>query len=192
MRACLRNGWFRSRAAAASAPIGQLDLDPLVAQDPRARGRSPSRSDRRSAITTRAIRASRIALGARRLPAVVGAGLERHVHGRAGGSTPRPRHASIAATSAWAVAELGVKALADHLAVAHEHRADERVGAHLPAASLGQLQRPPQLDTILLCDHRGHRLDRTAASVGAWRAHCVRALIDWSVNQIVETARRPS
>jgi hypothetical protein len=39
-------------------------------------------------------------------------------------------------------AELGVEALADRLAVAHQHRADQRVGADPASAALGQLERP--------------------------------------------------
>ena len=53
-------------------------------------------------------------------------------------------------------AELGVEALADRLAVAHEHRADQRVRADPAAAALGQLERPSEVDPILLCDGGWH------------------------------------
>ena len=56
-------------------------------------------------------------------------------------------------------AELGVEALADRLAVAHQHRADERVGADPSATALGQLQRPLEVEPVLFCDHVGHLPD---------------------------------
>ena len=61
VRACLRNGWTSSRAAAASAPSAKLDLDAARRAGSRGRGRTPSRSGRRSRSTTRAMPAARIA-----------------------------------------------------------------------------------------------------------------------------------
>ena len=61
--------------------------------------------------------------------------------------------------------ELGVKALADHLAVADDDRADQRVRAHPAAPALRQLQGPTEVDPILVC------------------GHCEASPIDWSVNQ---------
>ena len=57
-------------------------------------------------------------------------------------------------------AELAVEALADRLAVAHEHRADERVWADPAATALSQLQRPLEVEPVLICDHIGHLPDR--------------------------------
>ena len=108
------------------------------------------------AITTRADPGRQDRVGARRLAALVGAGLERHVQRRprrlvtAGPAVLQRRHLGVRA------AELGVEALADHLAVAHQHRADQRVRADPAAAALGQLERPSEVDPILLCDGGWH------------------------------------
>ena len=53
-------------------------------------------------------------------------------------------------------AELGVIALADHLAVAHQDRADQRIGAHPPASLARELERPSEVDPILECDGDWH------------------------------------
>jgi hypothetical protein len=88
----------------------------------------------------------------------VRAGLERHIQSRL---------ARIDAATAGIVdrralgmrgAELGVKALADHLVALDENRADERIGADAAAASLGKLERALKVDAIAA----GH-------CVGAWR-----------------------
>ena len=47
VRACLRNAWLSSRARVRELAVGDDDLDALVAQDPQARGPTPSRSGRR-------------------------------------------------------------------------------------------------------------------------------------------------
>ena len=64
-------------------------------------------------------------------------------------SSPRPgprrapRQSASAARSACRPPELGVEPLADHLAVADDHRADQRIRADPPPPALGKLQRPP-------------------------------------------------
>ena len=57
-------------------------------------------------------------------------------------------------------AELGVEALADHLAVADDHRADQRVRADSAAAALGQLEGPPELGAVRVCGDESHRNQR--------------------------------
>ena len=47
------------------------------------------------------------------------------------------------------IAELGVKSLADHLAIADDYRADHRIGAHMAAAALGELQGSAQIRRFL-------------------------------------------
>ena len=156
VRACLRKAWLSSRAAAASGPSASVDLHSLVAQDPgaaaarllaRVLGRDHHPRDPR--LEDRA--------HARGLATMVGAGLERHVHGRAGGV--RAALAAVVDRRDLGVgtAQLGVKALADRLAVADQHRAHERVGADPAAAALGELERPLELEPVLRCDHHGHR-----------------------------------
>jgi len=85
----------------------------------------------------------------------VGAGLERHVDrgsGRIGSAGPGVLDRRALAMQA---AELGVETLADHLAVVHDHRADERVRAHLSAATLGELQGPAEVRSFLFSADRG-------------------------------------
>ena len=119
VRACLRKAWLASRAAAASAPSAKLDLDPLVAQDAGAAAaglrarvvggdhdpRDPGGEDR---------------VGARRLAAVVRAGLERDVDRRPGRVVAALAAVGERGDLGVDVAERGVMALADHLAVADE------------------------------------------------------------------------
>ena len=83
VRACLRKGWFRQAGRGRLGAGGELDLDPAVAEDSRApSGRLLSRvvgadhDPRDPGLEDR--------LRARRLAAVMGAGLERHVHRRPG------------------------------------------------------------------------------------------------------------
>ena len=92
----------------------------------------------------RAVRGRRIRIGHRRhdardaggedrvdagrRPAVVVAGLERHVQRAPRGSWPRARASASASASAWAFAGARVPALADHGAVANDHAADARIG----------------------------------------------------------------
>ena len=84
-------------------------------------------------------------LDAGRLAALVGAGLERHVHRRparvlaAGAAVGQRRPLGVQA------AELGVEALPDNLPVAHHDGADQRIRADPPPPALGQLQRAPQV-----------------------------------------------
>jgi hypothetical protein len=53
-------------------------------------------------------------------------------------------------------AELGVEALADHLPVASEDRAHQRVRAHPSPAALGELERPAQMGFLQFGVDRGH------------------------------------
>ena len=61
VRACLRKAWLRQRRARGELAVGDDDLDALVAQDARARGRRPSRSGRRRRRRRAPMPASRIA-----------------------------------------------------------------------------------------------------------------------------------
>ena len=102
--------------------------------------------------------ASRMASEQERLAPDVGAGLERHVQGRAlGVGAPG---AGVLERGALGVLppELGVKALADHLAAgADEHGANQWVGADRAASALGELQRPAHVSGIRFGTRRGHR-----------------------------------
>ena len=138
--------------------VGQLDLDALVAKDPRAAA---------AGLLARVLRCDHDArdprrqdgAGAGRLAPLVGAGLEGHVQGRPrwvlspGAAVVQGRHLGVGP------AQPGVEPLADRLAVAHQHGAHERVWADLAAAALGQLQRPSEVEPILCCDDVGHLPD---------------------------------
>ena len=76
-------------------------------------------------------------VGARRGVAGVGAGLQRHVDGRAAGPLPRPLEGDRLGVGA---AETPVVALAHHLPVAHHDGADHRVRGDAVAAPGGQAQ----------------------------------------------------
>ena len=98
VRACFRNGWLSSRAAAASSPAANSTSTPPSRSIPGPRPEAFSLGSS-EAITTRAIPASRIASVQGGWRPLVGAGLERHVHRRpgrvlaAGAGSPRARPA---------------------------------------------------------------------------------------------------
>ena len=110
------------------------------------------------AITTRAIPASRIAStqGGWRPWWAQGSSVT-YIVAPAGSS---PALAAVGQRRPLRVqpAELGVKPLADDLAVAHDDRADQRIRADPPPPALGQLQRPPQMRLIRACELGVHRL----------------------------------
>jgi hypothetical protein len=99
---------------------------------------------------------------------VVGARLERDVERRAGGIAAAPAAVLERGDLGVRAAELGVEALADRLTTADDDGTDERIGTDPPTPPLGQLERPPQVRSILLCSDRGQ--------VGL-------LVIDWSVSQ---------
>ena len=123
------------------------DLDSFVAQDPEAAAvgvltgiiggdhhpRDPGVEDR---------------LRARRRTALMAARLERHVQRRLRG---------LAAARGLDRFDLGVrgprravKALADHAIALRQHGADQRVGAHLSAALLSELDRACEVATVYI------------------------------------------
>jgi hypothetical protein len=57
------------------------------------------------------------------------------------------------------IAQPRVEALADYLAVANQHRTDQRVWADSPATSLGELEGPSQMGSVRLCELGGHATD---------------------------------
>ena len=144
--ACLRKGWLSEAGGAGDLGAGrdEVDLHPAVAQIAPAPGPPPSSLGSSEAITTRARPASSDRVDAGRLAALVGAGLQRHVHRRPGrvlaplGGVRQRRPLGVQP------AELGVEALPDNLPVADDDRADQRIRAHPTAAALGQLERPSQ------------------------------------------------
>ena len=73
------------------------------------------------------------------------------------GSSPRWRASVDRRPLGVQAAELGVEALADHLVVADEHGADQRVGADTPATALGELERPAQVGCVLFGADRWQR-----------------------------------
>ena len=124
-RACLRNAWLSSRALAASSPSASTTSTPSSRRIPRPRP---------EAFSVGIVRADDHApdpglqdrVGARRRLALVTAGLQRHVQRRA---------AQVLQAARLDRVDLGVgapktlvPALAEHLAVARDHRADDRVG----------------------------------------------------------------
>jgi hypothetical protein len=79
---------------------------------------------------------------------LVGAGLERHVHGGAGGVllAGAERH-PLGVGLAGGLGD----ALTDHSAVLDHHGPDDRVGARLPARPAGQFDGPQKVSRVALC-----------------------------------------
>ena len=127
VRACLRNGWLSSRARRGELAVGDhRPRCPRRAGCPRPRPEAFSVGSS-EAITTRAMPASRIA-------SVHGGVRPVWQHGSSETYSVAPRRSAPPAGGdrrALGVrpAERGVEALAEHLPVAHDHRADERVRA---------------------------------------------------------------
>ena len=125
----------------------ESDLDPAVAEDPGAAAggllarvlggdhdpADPGLEDR---------------LDARRLPPLMRAGLQRHVHRRPGRILAPLAAIRQRRPLGVQPAQLGMKPLADHLAVADDHRADQGIRADAPAPALSKLQSPPQMSLI--------------------------------------------
>ena len=156
VRACLRNGWLSRRARAASSPSAIATSTPSSRRIPGPRPAALSVGSS-EAMTTRRMPGLEDRLGAGRRAAGVAAGLERHVErraaqvGAAGGGDRRALGVRPA--------ELGMEALAEHLAVAHDHRADQRIGARAPAPALRQLKRPGEM-LVVGGEQRGHCVRR--------------------------------
>ena len=131
VRACLRNGWFSRRAACEMSP------STLTTSMPSSR-RMPEPAA--GGLLGRIVGGDHdhAAMPARTIASVHGGVWPVWQQGSSVtyivapiGSTAQ---ASIAATSACGLAVGGVVALAQHLAVAHDHRADERIGAGVAAS----------------------------------------------------------
>jgi hypothetical protein len=85
----------------------------------------------------------------------MGAWLERDVQRRAGGVAAMRAAVLERRDLGMSATELGMVTLADHLAAANQDGANHGVGADPPAPQLGQLQRTPQMDAILVGDQLG-------------------------------------
>ena len=121
--------------------VHDLDVDPLVAQDaePAAGGLVGGVVGRDHDSLDAGVHDR---VGAGRRAAVMAAGLERHVHGRA----DRIGHARAERRDLGVIAPVGgVVALAEHLVVARDHRAHERVRARVAATELCELDGPLQV-----------------------------------------------
>ena len=127
VRACLRKAWLlQARAARRARRRRGRPRTPSSRRMPRPRPEAFSVGSS-LATTTRAMPAAQDRVGARRLLALVAAGLERDVERRA---------AQVGVAGGGDRVDLGVRAavllvpaLAHDLAVLDEHRADDRVGA---------------------------------------------------------------
>ena len=152
MRASLRNGWFRRARGGGLGAVGEHDLDPArraAPPGPRPLAFSLGSSE---AITTLAMPAARIASEH---------GGWRPWWAQGSSVTDDRRARRVLAPRAGVLdrrdlgvdaAELGVEALADHLAPdARQHGADERVGADPPPALLGELERAAEQRPVGLC-----------------------------------------
>ena len=112
VRACLRKGWLRSRAAAASAPSAQATSTPPSRRIPGPRPLAFSLGSSEP-IDDPGDAGGEDRVGARRLAALMCARLERHVHRRAGRIGAALARVGERRRLGVAAAELGVKALAD-------------------------------------------------------------------------------
>ena len=128
----------------------ELDLDPGGAEPLEAARRSSRvrvadrRDDRANSGLDERVRA-------RRRSPVVGAGLERDVERRA--ARPLARRLERGDLRVRAAGPL-VPALAHDLAVADEHRADDRIRGRRPASPLGELERPLEPCSSFIGDER--------------------------------------
>ena len=158
VRACLRNGWLSSRARAASSPSANVDLDALVAQDPRAAAggllrRVVGGDRRRGRCRPRGSRPCTAACA------------------RCGSTAPARRTASRPRRSAPPQARdrraLGVRRRRARrgspppatLPSLHDHGADERVRARPAPPALGELDRAGEVRVVGL-EKGGHGADR--------------------------------
>ncbi len=137
---------------------GELDRDPAVAEDAgTATGRLLARIIRGDHHPLDPCLEDRLDAGW--LPALVRAGLKRHVHRRPA-RIIAPRCAiGQRRPLGVQVAQLGVKALADRPAVAHDDRTNERIRADPAASALGKLQRPAHVSLIRACELGIHATD---------------------------------
>src|ERR1044072_1258162 len=134
---------------------GELDLHPPVAQDSGAASRrllarvlgrdhdppDPGLEDR---------------LSAGRLPTLVRAGLQRHVHRR-----PRRILAPLPAIPqrrplGMQPTKLCMKPLADHDPIPNDNRSNKRIGTNPPAPALSELERPSQVDAVRIGKRGSH------------------------------------
>jgi hypothetical protein len=144
MRACLRKAWLSSRARRQLA-VGEQHLHALVAQDPQAATRGLLRGIVGGDEDTPDPRLQD-RLGAWRRLALVAARLQRHVQRR----RAQVRHATCLDRVDLRVqtAELFMPALAQHLAVASDHGAHDRIGLDRAGAIARQLDRPFQVRAV--------------------------------------------
>ena len=138
---------------------GELDLDAAVAEDPRpapggllARIVGGDHDPRDPRLRGSPPRRAAAAPGARKAPAS-------RTSSPRPGSSPRSRAVGQRRPLSVQPAQLGVEPLADHLAVAHDHRSDQRIRADPPPPALGQLQRPLQVVSIRACELGVHATD---------------------------------
>ncbi len=153
----LAEGLVEQPRARGQLAVGKHHLHALVAQDPEA---PPG------GLLGRVVRADDHAadprlqdrLGAGRRLALVAAGLQRHVQRRLAQIRHPARLDRIDLGVRGAVAF--VPALAQHLAVARDHRPHDGVRLDRPGAVLGQLDRPRQVHLVCLdaCRHRPFRI----------------------------------
>jgi len=54
------------------------------------------------------------------------------------------------------IAQLSMKPLTNHLAIANDNSSNERIWAHMPTPTLRKLKSPSQVLTIRSCQRSGH------------------------------------
>ena len=123
---------------------GELDLDAAVAQDP---GTAPGRLLARIVGGDHDPRDPRLEdrLDTGRLAPWCAQGSSVTYIVAPAGSLPRSRQSVERRPLGVQVTQFGVKPLANHLAVPHDHSSDERIGADPPPPALGKLQRPREV-----------------------------------------------
>ena len=155
VRACLRKGWLSSRGGRGLGAVDELDLDPLVAQDPRAAA---------GGLLARVVAADHDPgdpggedrVRARRLAALVGAGLERDVDRRPGGVVAARAAVGERRDLGVHAAEPGVKALADRLAAAEITAPTSGFGLTRPRPPSASSSARSEMGPILVCGDETH------------------------------------
>jgi beta-glucosidase-like glycosyl hydrolase len=84
------------------------------------------------------------------------AGLERHAHRPPGGVLAAAPAILESSALGMQSAQLGMEALADRLAVAHDDRAHQRVRADPSPPTLGQLESAPHMGYVRAYELRDH------------------------------------
>jgi hypothetical protein len=152
----LSKGLDEQASGRGRGPLRELDFDPRVAKDP-----GPAPGGLFGGVVAEIDDASDAGLDkrvrARRLATLVGARLERHVRGRAGGIVSASSAVPERGALCMEAAQLNVPALAERLAAARDDTSDHGVGRDQSAPAFGNLECPGEVRAVVLGHRRCHQ-----------------------------------